>query len=95
MTVRFLNTSNSQQHNWLLVKAGTKDAVTSDGLTNAGQDKDWILRGNPNVIANTELLDPGGTGEASFTVAAGTYQFVCTFPGHNAGGMFGEFVATP
>ena len=94
VTLRFRNMSNSQQHNWVLVRAGTKDAVAAAGLT-AGQDKGWILQGNPNVIANTELLDPGGTGEATFTVAAGTYQFVCTFPGHNAGGMSGEFVVTP
>ncbi|MQG65022.1 MAG: azurin, partial [SAR202 cluster bacterium] len=38
------------------------------------------------------LLDPGASGEVTFTApASGTYQFVCTFPGHNFT-MFGDFI---
>ena len=50
---------------------------------------------NADVLVNTDLLDPGATGEIKFEApAAGTYQFVCTFPGHGAT-MFGDFVVTP
>ena len=43
------------------------------------------------ILASTGLLDPGATEQVSFTAPApGTYQFVCTFPGHNFS-MFGDF----
>lgn len=91
VTVRFKNNSASQQHNWVLVRPGTKDTVANNGLT-AGAANDWIQPGDPNVIASTRLANAGQTVEAQFTApAAGTYQYVCTFPGHNAGGMFGDF----
>lgn len=95
VVVRFKNSAKSLEHNWVLVKAGTKDAVATDG-TGAGPVTGWLKAGDNRVIANTKLLKAGETGDAQFTVpAAGTYQFVCTFPGHNAAGMFGEFTATP
>ncbi len=88
------NVSGINQHNWVLVQAGTKDDVAAPG-TAAGPGSGWVQPGDDRVIANTALLAPGATGEVSFTApAAGTYQFVCTFPGHNFT-MFGEFEVTP
>jgi len=93
VVLRFKNNS-TLQHNWVLVKAGTKDAVATAG-TAAGPTNDWIPRNDARVVANTKLVDPGKTGDVQFTApAAGTYQFVCTFPGHNIT-MFGEFTVTP
>ena len=90
----FNNVSTINQHNWVLVKSGTKDDVAGRG-TGAGPANAWVQPDDPDVIAHTALLDPGDSGEVRFTApAAGTYQFVCTFPGHNLG-MFGEFVVTP
>lgn len=90
----FSNASRLSQHNWVLVKAGTKDDVARRGLE-AGPDNDWVQPGDPDVIAHTRLVNPGETGEVRFTAPpAGTYQFVCTFPGHNFT-MFGDFVVTP
>ena len=67
------------------------DAVAPAG-TAAGPANDWVPPGDSRVIASTRLLDPGTTGEVTFTAPApGTYQFVCTFPGHNLT-MFGNFV---
>ena len=91
----FKNTAKTPglQHNWVLVKAGTKDQVATAG-TAVGPTNDWIPQKDDRVIANTKLVDPGKTGEVQFTApAAGTYQFVCTYPGHNIT-MFGEFTAT-
>jgi azurin len=43
------------------------------------------------VLAATGLAGGGETVEVTFTAPAkpGTYTFVCTFPGHFAGGMKG------
>ena len=94
VVLQLSNTSTVNQHNWVLVKAGVKDDVAADG-TAAGPSNHWIQPEDPRVIAHTALLDPGSTGEVRFTApAAGTYQFVCTFPGHNFT-MFGDFHVTP
>lgn len=92
--LKFTNTSGAQQHNWVLVQAGTKDDVATAG-TLAGPGDGWIPLGDERIIAHTDLLDGGTSADVSFTApVAGTYQFVCTFPGHNPT-MFGDFVVTP
>ena len=94
VVLTFNNVSTINQHNWVLVNAGDKDAVAADG-TAAGPANDWIKPDDPRVIAHTGLLDPGTTGEVRFTApAAGAYEFVCTFPGHNFT-MFGDFQVSP
>jgi azurin len=47
-----------------------------------------------DVIAATGLAGKGETVEVTFTVPKkpGTYTFICTFPGHFAGGMKGTLV---
>jgi len=91
VTITFDNPSANNQHNLVIVEDGTKDAVAADG-TPAGPANDWVAPGDARVIANTKLLNPGTSGDVTFTAPApGTYQFVCTFPGHNFT-MFGDFV---
>jgi azurin len=94
VTLKFDNVSTTLQHNWILVKAGAKDDVATRGtLFPTG---DWIDPNDADIIdaAHTKLLASGGVEEISFTAPpAGTYQFVCTFPGHNAT-MFGDFVVS-
>jgi len=90
VTLTFNNGSLVNQHNWVLVQNGTKDAVATDG-TGAGPRANWIKPGDDRVVASSKLLNPGGSEAVTFTApAAGTYQFVCTFPGHNFT-MFGDF----
>ena len=90
----FSNTSSINQHNWVIVQPGQKDVVSGRGVV-AGPGNDWIEPGDPDVIASIRLLDPGQTDQVRFTApSAGTYQFVCTFPGHNVT-MFGDFVVSP
>lgn len=90
----FNNGSSIFQHNWVIVQAGQKDVVAGRG-TVAGPDNDWVQPGDPDVIANVRLLDAGETGEVRFAAPPpGSYQFVCTFPGHNIT-MFGDFVVNP
>jgi azurin len=90
----FQNVSTINQHNWVLVKNGTKDAVAARGIE-AGAINDWLQPGDSDVIANTKLLVTGGKAVIRFAAPPpGQYQFVCTFPGHN-GTMFGDFEVTP
>ena len=89
----FNNVSAINQHNWVLVKPGAKDNVAARGTSHPTAN--WIQPDDPDVIANLKLLNTGETGEVSFAAPPpGTYQFVCTFPGHNVT-MFGDFVVTP
>ena len=91
VTITFNNPSTVNTHNLVIVEAGTKDAVAIDG-TAAGPTNNWVPPEDSRVIASTVLIGPGDSGELTFTAPApGTYQFVCTFPGHNFT-MFGDFV---
>ena len=91
VTIEVANPSTTNTHNLVIVEAGTKDAVATSG-TAAGPANDWVEPGDSRVIANTPLFGPGVTGEVTFTAPPpGTYQFVCTFPGHNFT-MFGDFI---
>ena len=91
VTITFDNPSVNNHHNLVIVENGTKDAVATDG-TAAGPANNWVAPGDDRVIANTALLAPGASGEVTFIAPApGTYQFVCTFPGHNFT-MFGDFI---
>lgn len=84
VTVNFKNNSAAQQHNWVLVSGGEDVAkpVADAGLT-AGAGANYLPADNATIVANTNLLDPGSTGNVTFTApAAGTYLYICTVPGH-------------
>ncbi len=92
VTLRFTNNAVTQQHNWVMVQDGTKDEVATGGLVDP---VNWLNADDPNVIASVRLLNPGESAQVTFTApAAGAYQFVCTYPGHNAT-MFGTFEVAP
>lgn len=61
-------------------------------------DTDPLMVTDSEAIDNihTEKIAGGETAHYRFTApAAGTYQYVCTVPGHAAGGMIGTLVVTP
>ncbi len=79
-------------HNFVLLKQGT--SITEFGLaaSTAGKDNDWIPDGGAAVIANTKMIGGGQSTSITFDApAAGTYDFVCSFPGH-IGTMQGKFI---
>jgi azurin len=87
-------TSPAMKHNWVLVQPGKEADVATAGMT-AGESAGYVPAGNANVIANTPLSQPGGQVEATFTApAAGSYPYICTFPGHYTT-MHGTLTVTP
>ena len=93
ITLTFNNISAVNQHNLVVVQAGTKDEVAAAGIA-AGADNGWVPPGDERVLFNSKLLNPGETEVLKFTLAAGEYTFVCTFPGHNIT-MFEDFTVAP
>lgn len=78
VTVNFEN-AGVLEHNWLLLPSNVAPTEASEADALGGA---------------TSGLTPGGETE-TFTFAApptGTYQVVCTVPGHAAGGMVATFV---
>jgi azurin len=78
-------------HNFVLLKAGTDVAEFGMKAIEAGIGKDHIPSVN-SIIAHTKLI--GGGEETSITFdapAKGTYDFICSFPGHYAM-MKGKFI---
>ncbi|MDZ4719898.1 MAG: plastocyanin/azurin family copper-binding protein [Roseiflexaceae bacterium] len=96
VTVDFNNVSTAQQHNWVLVKGGDDVAGKVDeGAITAGAP-DYIPADKADIVANSKILAPGGKETITFTApAAGTYTYLCTYPGHYAAGMKGTLTVAP
>ena len=87
-------TSAVMKHNWVLVKPGTEAKVATAGMT-AGEAAGYVQAGDADVLAHTPLSQPGSQVETTFTApAAGTYPYICTFPGHYST-MHGTLTVTP
>ena len=82
-------------HNFVLLTAGSDATKFSNESAKAGPAGNYIAPGLKNqVLASTALAGPGETVEVTFKVPdqAGTYTFLCSFPGHFAAGMRGTLV---
>lgn len=78
-------------HNWVLLQPGT---VIPTFAQEAAKFKDngYIPEDSDAVIVNTELLGGGEETTIEFEAPAkGTYDFICSFPGHFAL-MQGKFI---
>ena len=82
-----LENTDTMQHNLLLVMPGkmSEVGVAADkmGETAEGKARQFVPD-SPAVIAVMGLVDPGKTGRLFVEVPQkpGTYQYVCTYPGH-------------
>jgi azurin len=87
----FHNGAKTTAHNWVLVEGGD-DVATEVNTAGAyaGEGAGYIAD-DPRIIARTAGLVKGGQSESvAFTApAAGTYAYLCTFPGHFDLGMKG------
>jgi azurin len=69
----------SMAHNFVLLKDGTDlEAFAKE----ADPAPDHIPANNAAIIAHTKLLGPGESDTIEFTVPAGDYTFICSFPSH-------------
>ncbi len=70
-------------HNWVLLKAGVDVAAFATAAM-AAKDTDYIPAAKKgDVVASIPVLGPKKSAEAVFKApAAGTYTFICSFPGH-------------
>src|SRR5690606_29467075 len=75
---------NVMGHNWVLLKKGT--VINDFGQKAvAAANNEYIPDGGSQVIAHTELIGGGESTTIEFTApAAGTYDYICSFPGHFA-----------
>ena len=81
-------------HNFVLLKLGTDQVEFTKAAFNARETEFIPASMKTAVIANTTLAGPGETVEVTFKVPAkaGSYPFLCSFPGHFALGMKGTLV---
>ena len=78
-------------HNWVLLTQGTNIQEFGAAASKAA-DNGYIPEGTDNVIAHTEMIGGGQETTIEFTAPeAGTYDFICSFPGHYAL-MKGKFI---
>lgn len=76
---------NAMGHNWVLLKQGV-DLAGFGQKASTAMDNDYIPESEEdNIIAHTKMLGGGETDTIEFTAPAkGTYEFLCSFPGHYA-----------
>ena len=74
-------------HNWVLVNAADLAAVANAGLA-AGLANSYVAPGDKRVLAHTKTIGGGETTSVTFSTSilkkGGAYEYLCTFPGHNA-----------
>lgn len=84
----------AMSHNFVLVEMGTDvDEFARESL--GARDNDYISPNfEDNIIVSTSMLGNGESDTVTFTVPdePGEYDFICTFPGHFAGGMVGKLI---
>ncbi|QUE51649.1 dehydrogenase [Luteolibacter ambystomatis] len=95
-----LENPDAMPHNIVFVKPGTyKEVAESVQAQPPGkldsQGRAYVPDKDPRILAATKLIEAGKKETIQFTAPAeeGTYEFVCTFPGHWAV-MHGQLIVT-
>lgn len=74
-------------HNVVILKSGSDFMAFGAGAISAAAT-DYVPQEGPlaaQVIAHTKILGPGESETITFTLeAAGSYTYICSFPGHYA-----------
>jgi azurin len=97
ITIRLKNVGTlpkvAMAHNVVVLKSTAKPVEFANAAASA-RATDFIPAAmKDQIVAHTDLAGPGETKEVSFKApAAGSYPFLCSFPGHFAAGMKGTLV---
>lgn len=82
---------NIMGHNWVLLQSGV-DLMGFATVAASAKETEFIPADTQDVIVHTSLLGGGESDTITFDAPApGTYQFVCSFPGHFSQ-MQGKFI---
>ena len=82
---------NVMGHNFVILKTGV-DIMVFGGKAAVAKDSEYIPDGGKDVIAHTKLIGGGEIAVIEFDAPeVGTYDFLCSFPGHYAL-MKGKFI---
>ena len=82
---------NAMGHNFVLLQQGT-DIVDFATKAATASGNEYIPEGAEQVIVHTEMIGGGEETSIEFTAPeAGTYDFICSFPGHYIQ-MQGKFI---
>jgi azurin len=80
-------------HNFILLKAGTDVSAFAAAAMTHPETGYVPPEMADKVIVATKMLGPGESDTVSFTApAAGTYDYICSFPGHALAGMRGTLI---
>lgn len=82
--IHFQNTAtdSAMTHNFCIVKKGTDEQVATEGMQ-AGRANDYIPNDKTNLLYHSQLILPGQSVDLVFAAPPpGSYDFVCTTPGH-------------
>jgi azurin len=81
-------------HNFVLLRAGADATTFANAAAMAGATAYIPAARKGDVLASTAVAGAGETVEVTFKApaTAGTYTFLCSFPGHFAAGMRGTLV---
>jgi len=94
LTVSSAMAKDAMAHNFVLLDPSTdvNAFVTKAAIARKTQFIPAALA--DKVLAQTALAGAGETVEVTFKAPAkpGTYAYICTFPGHYAGGMAGQLI---
>jgi azurin len=75
---------NIMGHNVVFLNKGVKRSTFASKAA-ASKENDYIPEGTTDVLAYTKMLGGGETTTIEFTAPeAGTYDYICSFPGHYA-----------
>lgn len=83
LTLKHVGTmgKNVMGHNFVLLKPGTD--ISKFGLEAAkANTTDYVPLNAPEVIAHTKVIGGGEQDTVKFTLEPGTYEYICSFPGH-------------
>jgi azurin len=83
ITINLINEGENEAmiHNFVVVYAGYAEQVAGRGVSH--KDNSYVEPGDQAVLAVSPLVQPLESAQFTFTIKEkGTYQFVCTYPGH-------------
>lgn len=94
LTTRSQLPASAMAHNWLLLSQEADVQAFANAAARA-KDNDYVPSDmSDQVIAQTGLAAGGETTEVTFTAPdeTGTYEYICTFPGHFSANMRGDLI---